>query len=190
MSLKIKFTFPPSLTGGGKIAEIDRLKPSILLEGGKALQELLAQWMRDLNDSRSTHGSNHYNPNDVLEPVVDGDTVSVPITTPGISRALHDIIIHPKEAQSLAIPLHADAYGISPREYNNQHPKGTPEALFRPKGKDYLAKNDNGSLVVMYLLRKSVHQKQDASLLPPEEKMDAAFSDAVYEAIEVILNNG
>ena len=189
MPLTITVKWPDSLKGAGKIAEIESMKPSILFEGGKALQELLADWMRDLNSSRSTHGSNHYNPNDVHEPVVDGDRVSVPITTLGISRALHDIIIRPVEAKSLAIPLHASAYGISPREYSNQHPKGTPEALFRPKGKDYLAKNDNGSLVVMYLLRKQVHQKQDRSLLPPAEDMSNAVMDAISDAIGAILTS-
>ena len=153
MSLKIKFTFPPSLTGGGKIAEIDRLKPSILLEGGKALQELLAQWMRQLESSRSKHNSGHFSPSKVHDPIVEGDTVGVPIYVPGITRALHDIVINPIEAKSLAIPLHESAYGMSPREYNTRHPKGTAEALFKPKGKDYLARNDNGNLVVMYLLR-------------------------------------
>ena len=187
MPRKIKVTRPASLTGSGKLAEVEKNKESILLEGGKALQELLADWMDNLNSARSKHGSNFYNADDVQSPVVDGDTVAVAITTPGISRAFHDIIIRPKEAQTLAIPLHADASGISPREYNNIHPKGTPEALFRPKGKDYLAKNDNGSLVVMYLLRKSVHQPQDRSLLPSDDEMDTAVMDAIHGAIEAIL---
>lgn len=189
MGLSIKVTLPESLKGGGKIANIETLKPSILLEGGRALQELLAQWMRDLNAARSKHGSDHFTPKDVHEPVVEESTVSVPIFTPGITRALHDIVIRPVEANALAIPVHADAYGTSPREYNRNHSKGTPEALFRPKDKDYLARNDNGDLVVMYLLRKSVHQAQDETLLPPNEDMNKAVMDAVSQAVEIILNS-
>lgn len=189
MGLQLKVTLPESLQGKGKIADIETLKPSILLEGGKALQELLAQWMRDLNAARSKHGSNHFTPEDVHEPVVEESTVSVPIFTPGITRALHDIVIRPVEANALAIPVHADAYGTSPREYNLNHPKGTPEALFRPKDKDYLAKNDGGKLVVMYLLRNSVHQPQDPSLLPSEEQMASTVMEAVSNAVKAILEN-
>lgn len=187
--LKLTITPPASLQGKGKVEEIEKLKPSLLLEGGKALQELIAEWMRELNISRSKHGSNHFTPNGVHEPIVEGDKVSVPIFIPGITRALHDIVIRPVEAKSLAIPLHAEAYGIQPREYNVVHPKGTPEALFKPKGKDYLARNDNGSLVVMYLLRKSVHQKQDRTLLPPADQMVNTVLEAISDAVGVILKS-
>ena len=190
MPLSIKFTVPESLKGNGKIGQIVQMKSSILLVGGKALQELLKDWMRELSSSRSKHGSNHFNPSGVLEPVVNENTVSVPITIPGITRALHDIVIRPVEANALAIPVNESAYGMQPREYNNVHPKGTPEALFRPKDKDYLAKTDAaGNLVVMYILRKSVHQSQDSTLLPPDEQMNKAFSDSVHDAIEAILNS-
>lgn len=190
MPLNIKVTLPESLKGKGKIAEIDRLKPSILFEGGKALQELLAQWMVDLNSARSKHGSNHFTPDGVHDPVVDGNTVSVPISIPGITRALHDIVIRPVEARALAIPVNEAAYGISPRRYNVNHPKGTPDALFIPKGKNYLAKTDNaGNLIVMYVLKDSVTQRQDRTLLPSDEAMNEAFSNAVHDAVEVILNS-
>ena len=190
MALTFRVELPPSLQGKGKVAEVDRMRPSILQEGGKALQELLAAWMVDLDATRSRHGSHHFTPDDVHEPVVEGESVSVSISTPGINRALHDIIIRPVEAQALALPVNEAAYGIQPRRYNVNHPKGTPEALFRPKGKDYLAKKGpDGGLVVMYLLRDSVTQPQDRSLLPPDDKMDKAFSGAVHDAVEAILNS-
>ena len=187
MNLQIKW--PASLQGKGKIEKVESQKPSILLVGGMAVQELLQEWMSQLNDTRSTHGSNHYNPEKVLDPIVEGNYVFVPITIPGISRALHDIVIRPVEAQALAIPLHADAYGISPREYNDTHPQGHPDALFKPKDKDYLAKNDGGELVVMYLLRSSVHQKKDRTLLPPADNIINAFNEAVGEAVEAVLQS-
>ena len=189
MPLTLQIKYPASLQGKGKVEEIERLKPKLLEEGGTALQELIADWMLQLQNARSSHVPPHYTPEDVLNPVVNGDYVSVPITTKGITRALHDIVIAPKEAKALAIPLHADAYGIQPREYNNQHPKGTPEALFRPKGKDYLAKNDNGSLVVMYLLRNSVNQKQDRTLLPPADDMVNTVMEAISDAVGELLSN-
>ena len=189
MPLRLEVTYPESLKGVGKIADIESKKSSILLEAGKSLQELLAQWMRDLNSARSKHGSDHWKPSGIHEPVVDGDSVSVPIFIPGITRALHDIVIRPVEAKALAIPVSESAYGMSPREYNNVHPKGTKEALFRPKGKDYLAKNDDGSLVVMYILRGSVHQNQDETLLPPNDQMNQTISESVSESIRAILES-
>ena len=189
MGLTLQIKWPASLQGKGKIEEIEKLKPSLLKEGGVALQELIKEWMVQLQSARSRHSPPHFTPDDVLDPVVDGNYVKVPITTKGITRALHDIVINPKEAQSLAIPLHASAYGMQPRDYNIAHPKGTPEALFKPKGKDYLAKNENGSLVVMYLLRKSVHQKQDRTLLPTADAMVNTFMEAISDAVGAILTN-
>lgn len=189
MALEIKVTLPESLEGNGKIAEIDRLKTSILFEGGKALQELLAQWMSQLG-SASRHSPPHFTPDGVHDPIVDGDTVSVPISIPGITRALHDVVIQPVEAKALAIPVNEEAYGISPRRYNVNHPKGSKGAMFIPKGKSYLAKTDDaGKLVVMYVLKDSVTQKQDRSLLPPDDEMNKAFSNAVSDAVEAILNS-
>lgn len=189
MPLQIKVTLPDSLKGAGKIQKIQDSKESILDKGGEALAILIRNWMRQLDSSRSKHNSGHFSQSKVHDPIVEGDTVGVPIYVTGITRALHDIVINPKEAKSLAIPLHESAYGISPREYNTRHPKGSPEALFKPKGKDYLARNDNGNLVVMYLLRKSVHQAQDETLLPPNEEMNKAVMDAVSHAVEIILNS-
>jgi hypothetical protein len=186
MTLQIKW--PASLQGKGKLAEIEKLKPSILMEGGKALQELLGRWMEQLNATRSKHGSGHFTSDKVQDPVVNGDYVFVSIDIPGIKRALHDIVIRPVEAQSLAIPLHESAYGISPRNYNLDHPKGNKDALFRPKGKDYLARrDDSGDIVVMYLLKKEVHQAQDRSLLPPADEMVNTTMDAIRDAVEAVL---
>lgn len=189
MGLNIKVTLPESLKGQGKLKKIEDSKQTILNIGGEALAILLRNWMRDLDSSRSKHGSNHFNPSKVHDPIIEGDTVGVPIYVAGISRALHDIVINPVEAKSLAIPMHESAYGISPREYNDRHPKGTQEALFRPKEKDYLAKKDeSGNLVVMYLLRKSVHQAQDASLLPPDDQINNTVMEAITDAVGTILN--
>lgn len=188
MGLQIKVTLPDSLKGAGKIQKIQDSKESILDKGGEALAILIRNWMRQLESSRSKHNSGHFSPSKVHDPIVDGDTVGVPIYVPGITRALHDIVINPKEAKALAIPLHESAYGMSPRGYTDRHPKGSPEALFKPKGKDYLARNDNGNLVVMYLLRKEVHQKQDRTLLPPAEEMSNTALKAIHGAVEAILS--
>ena len=194
MGIKITATLPPSLTGSGKIGQIESLKPHILLEGGAALQKLLKNHMRMLESTRGKYPSgkrdNHFKPEDVQSPVVNGETVSVGITTPGITRALHDIIIRPVEARALAIPLHADAYGYQPREYNMIHPKGSKDRIFLIKAKSgnaFLAKNNGKELVLMYILKDSVYQRRDPTLLPTTEEMQSAFTDAVDEAVKTIL---
>ena len=185
MPLTIKVEYPESLKGKGKLEQVEKMKPSILLEGGKALQDLLKQWMRDLDSARSTHGSNHFSPSKIHNPTVDDDTVSVSISIPGITRALHDIVINPIEAKQLAIPVSEEAYGIAPREYNSRHPK----TLFKPKGKDWLAKkDDSGNLVLMYILKDQVHQNQDASLLPTQDEMTKTVYDAISDVVEAILS--
>ena len=192
MGLKITCKYPVSLTGGGKIKEIQDAKPDILREAGESLKACLEDWMRQLNSIPNKNGwprSNHWTPKGVHAPIVDGDTVSVPIHNAGITRALHDVVISPVEAKSLAIPAHADAYGLQPREYNQRHPKGTELALFRPKGKNYLARRgEDGELVVMYHLTKQVTQPQNRDSLPPDEQMNEAFSGTVHDAIEAILS--
>lgn len=194
MGIKISITLPPSLTGGGKLGQIESQKPKLLKFGGDAICELLQEHMRMLAMTRGRYQSgkvkHHFKPSDVMQPVVSGDNVSVGITTPGITRALHDIIIRPVEARALAIPLHADAYGRQPREYNLLHPKGTKEALFLFKAKSgnaFLAKNDGKNLVLMYILKDQVYQRQDPTLLPTKQEMQKSFTDAVDEAVAYIL---
>ena len=184
MPLTIKVEYPESLKGSGKIEQIEKMKSSILMEGGKALQDLLKQWMRDLDSARSTHGSNFYTPYGIHNPTVEDDTVSVGIAIPGITRALHDIVISPVEAKQLAIPVNEEAYGIPAREYTDRHPK----TLFKPKGKDWLAKkDDSGNLVLMYILKDQVHQNQDASLLPSQDEMMKTVYNAISDVVETIL---
>lgn len=194
MGIKISIQLPPSLTGGGKLGKIESLKNALLLRGGVAIQKLLKDHMRMLEQTRGKYPSGkrskHFKPEDVLSPVVNGESVSVGITTPGITRALHDIIIRPVEAKMLAIPLHADAYGMQPREYNIVHPKGTKEQIFLIKAKSgnlFLAKNNGKDLVLMYILKDRVYQRQDPTLLPTKEQMQSTFTEAVDEAVKTIL---
>lgn len=190
MPMTIRVQYPDSLIGKGSVEKIDKMKPSILLEVGKSLQELLAEWMRQLNSTRGKHPSEHFSPTGIHEPVVQDSNVSVPIYIPGITRALHDITIRPVEAKALAIPVDVSAYGISPREYNNVHPKGTKDALFIPSGKDYLARKDAnnvGKLILMYLFKDEVFQAQDRTLLPPDDEMNKTIMDAVHNSVQAIL---
>ena len=95
---------------------------------------------------------------------VDTDN-SVVVDVPGITRALHDLNIRPKNGKYLTIPLHRSAYGISARDVSG---------LFYTKNKrgtEMLAKNEGGSLVVMYILKTQVHQARNPNLLPSRQAM-------------------
>ena len=117
-------------------------------------------------------GSKHYAPEKVN---VEGDTVVVDV--PGVTRAYHDMLIRPVHAQHLAIPLHRSAYGIKPTEAGD---------LFYTKNKagtEMLAKVEGGALVVMYILKDEVHQKQDPTIMPS----DSILVDAIKRNIGDML---
>lgn len=81
---------------------------------------------------------------------------------PGITRAYHNLDIHAKNAKHLAIPMHREALGVSPRD--------VPDLFYakNKKGTEMLAKTEGGALVVMYILKESVHQDRDSRLMPSD----------------------
>lgn len=180
---------------------IDRLetqKASIYRNAGQYLARCIRNHMRLLARSRHSSStklgakpSNHFKATDVLDPVITENGATVAVTTPGISRAYHDIDIYPKEASALAIPLHASAYGMSPREVND---RGTYK-LFRIKRKgtnqkgNVLYRQDGDSLIPMYALTAHVHQVQDPTLMPSSDDMLEEARKGAEEAIRQILGN-
>ena len=169
---------------------------SLLRSAGTSLAKRIRQHMRLLNRTRHSalsggKSSNHFSPTKVSEPTVSKDAVTVAVDVPGISRAYHDIDIYPKEANALAIPLHASAYGISPRENND---RGTYK-LFRIK-KDGVPGNvlyrngeTEGELIPMYALTKHVHQVQDPTLMPSNQELTDSAIQGLESALKVVLQN-
>ena len=124
-------------------------------------------------------GSQHYSPEKVTENSATGRVGVIDIDIPGITRAYHDIDIYPKRSKALSIPLHRDAYGKSPKAFND---------LFVVKKKDgrgFLARNNGGSIEMMYALRQHVHQKQDKRLMPSDETL----ADNIFGRIRAYLAN-
>lgn len=112
--------------------------------------------------------------------------ILIQIDIPGISRAYHPITIRPKHSKYLAIPLKPQ-YGAA---------RTFAKDLFFYKtkaGNKALAYVSSGKLVVTHILKESVFQPKDPTLLPDPktlERMIGKFSEAetLYKA-EVILNN-
>lgn len=112
--------------------------------------------------------------------------ILIQIDIPGISRAYRPITIRPKHSKYLAIPLKPQ-YGAA-RKF--------AQDLFFYKtkaGNKALAYVSSGKLVVTHILKSSVYQPKDPTLLPDPktlERLIGRFSEAetLYKA-EVALNN-
>lgn len=93
------------------------------------------------------------------------------INSIGFKRAFQDVLIVPKTAKSLAIPIHAIAFGHRAGELWDRM------SLFIPKGTNVIAATIGGVLTPLYALCKSVTQKQDRSLLPSDGEFQKAAVD-------------
>lgn len=151
---------------------------------------LLASTRHDTANKLGASPTHHFRASDVLPPNATSSDVSVTVTTPGISRAYHDIDIDPVNGQFLTIPLHADAYGLSASEYSERYGK-----LFRinqrgstEKGKVLYTRDAlNGKPIPMYALTAHVHQVRDPSLMPTNDKMTEEAINGALAAIKKIL---
>ena len=119
-------------------------------------------------------GSKHYDPSKVNQGDSLGVIGTVNVDIPGISRAYRDVTIRPIRARALTIPIHQSAYGKKVADFND---------LFKPKGKNILARNINGQLVAMFALAKSAFQKQDSSLMPPDENLASGIFRALCQKL-------
>ena len=122
------------------------------------------------------------------DPHADADAATVTIASPGISRVFRPLEIAPKRAQSLTIPVHWLGYGQRASEVSDVY------RLFRPKGKDYLMADVEGTPTVIYLLRKAVTVPQDRTLLPSDEALNKSakrgYRDAIRLALEAASGGG
>ena len=173
------------------VKQIEENKSDILFEGGMAIKELLANHLTMLDSQRHRGGNTHfYDPTNVYDPVVDGNFAKVGTSTPGLTRALHSITILPKDAKALAIPIHKDAIGYQPRELNLYKPSMKMFVHETKNGNAGLARvDDSHNLVMMYIFKNQVTQPQDESLLPTNDQLDNAFSEAINDAVHLILGN-
>ena len=118
--------------------------------------------------------SNHWDPNKVNSERGVGLIGITNVDIPGASRAYNDINIRPVRAKMLTIPMHQDAFHHSVRDFND---------LFKPKGKNILARNVNGNLVAMFALAKSAFQKQDSSLMPTDDNLASGIFKALCQKL-------
>ena len=118
--------------------------------------------------------SKHWDPNKVTNGKSIGLEGTTNVDIEGAGKAYHDVIIRPVRAKMLTIPMHYDAFHHSARDFND---------LFKPKGKNILARNVNGQLVAMFALAKSAFQKQDSSLMPTDDNLASGIFRALCQKL-------
>lgn len=126
--------------------------------------------------------SKHYNPNKVKNGnIQNGNNTngSIDINVAGVTRAYKNLHIKPIHKNYLTIPLHRSAYGKGAGEFSDLF------VVNKKSGQKFLArKNGSNGITFMYLLSKSVFQKQDKRLMPTNE----TFAKNIMARIGVYLN--
>lgn len=119
----------------------------------------------------------------------DGASATLTINHIGMIRAFRDVDIAPTTGKALAIPVNALGY--------NRRPAQFPRDMFfvfvsRTTGNAFLAlrqdrQKKDEKLTLVYALVRSVHQKQDRSLLPSQAEWEAAAArGATTEIVRVL----
>ena len=171
----IKFTFADSKLQ----AKIRALRSSVKsVDMMKATQDSMLQlltthiaWLATSRRNSFGAPSSHYDTSKIYPAGVTDDSAVIAIGIPGISRAYHDITIRPRNGKYLTIPVSPIAYGHRVGDL-----RSSGYNIFRPKGKNVLGiSGPDNTFVALYALATRVTQKQDPTLLPDEEELEAAF---------------
>ena len=113
----------------------------------------------------------------------NGAEVVVPIA--GISRAFHDLVIRPRKAKSLTIPISGVSYGHRAAELERMGWN-----LFRLPKTDILAGERDGEFRGLYALKKQVTVRRDRTLLPSDTTVKKTINMAVARRINDLLKAG
>jgi hypothetical protein len=169
---------------------------------GRKVQSLLKSHLIRLNASRrndvSTRRSGFYRKaaDSVTQPEIsaDGTTVSVSVTEPGFAQRLHGGTITPKGGKEfLTIPVSQDAYNRTVAVFKKEKPElkifrlypkggGDPWALATLRGKGQ-------KLKIEYLLRRSVTQTADPSVMPDQALIEFEVIGTVQRELDRAAKN-
>lgn len=119
----------------------------------------------------------------VSHTTANGAEVVIPIA--GISRAFHDLVIRPRRAKVLTIPISGVSYGHRAAELERMGWN-----LFRLPKTDILAGERDGEFRGLYALKKQVTVRQDRTLLPSDETVAKTINRAVATRINDLLRAG
>lgn len=113
-------------------------------------------------------------PSDATESSVD----IVIGNTPGLSRAFHDLVITPKKAKALTIPINAVSYAKSVKKVKAEGYK------IHREGRVLKGDRGGGETIPLYVLCGRVTVPQDRGLLPSEERFATWAARAAMRFME------
>lgn len=117
-------------------------------------------------------------------PAPEPRTVVVRVDSPGVRRAYHDVEIRPKNGSKyLTVPIHRLAYGR--RVSSVARLVGEKWFVIANGGRLVLASRDpvGGHLLPLYLLKRTVRQAQDPTLMPSEAEISQRLVSSAAEYI-------
>ena len=103
---------------------------------------------------------------------------------PFIGKAFGDLHIRPKRAKWLTIPLCADAWQTPASQIASKGYSKTFVMKSKRTGKSLIIGDDNGQLVPLYVLLKSVTIKRDAKLLPTKHLCETWAKNAMRDELK------
>lgn len=182
-----------ALTGEGRVEMVRAAGYEVQRSTADYLRQL-AQTRHDTANALGATPSNHLA--QAAEKVTQA-TVSVASGTgietqaefvldhPGMSRAFHDVTIRPRNAKALTIPIAAIAYNRRAGQFDGLFVLGGRGA---DVGRNLLCRRlDDGTIEPLYLLVRSVTQKQDRSLLPSAEEWNEAALRGARTYLDMVL---
>ena len=112
-----------------------------------------------------------------------GGTVSLGVSHPGFAQKLYGGVIRAKSARALTIPVTAEAYGKSTKEFEGA--TGLRLFFIKPNETGLLATRLQGArgITVQYVLKGSVNQERDEKALPDSESMREMIAGTVREEL-------
>lgn len=129
--------------------------------------------------------------------VVEADGITVSIPSVGIAQRFYGGVIRPKASKFLTIPVHPAAHGKRAREMDLEvifGEGGRPIALATKSTRAVqITQNRRGEAVrksigrrgeIMFLLKKSVTQAPDPTVLPRTDEVAAAAIIAVNDSVD------
>jgi hypothetical protein len=121
----------------------------------------------------------------------DDDGVTLAIRHPAVARAFRDITIVPKTAKALAIPIHAIAYNRRPAQIWESMNLFILGGKGQAVGRNVIAmKEPDGSILPLYILVRSVTQRQDRSLMPSDDEILDAAATGLKGYLRKVLTGG
>lgn len=194
MGVEIRDAAGPALAALGSRL---RRPEALLMPVARHGTALLARYYRRLDRERPNKlgGTRQHWWRQVAEsvhnPVLrDASEAQIAITQPGLAMKLEGGTVRPRTARALAIPIHADSYGVWARDWDERYPQ---RPIFPIRGaRNALLAEAVGTDQVrpLYVLKKSQKIPADPAALPGAEDFSAPLVRYAQQRLGRLLRRG